>query len=143
MPKHSETKTLPYTSQQLFDMVSDIEKYPEFLPWCVACRIKDKRNNIITADLIVGYKVIRERFTSKVTLNEPNDILVEYLDGPMKYLHNRWQFRDLGNGQCEVDFFVDFEFKNPLLQSLMGVFFDEIIRRMTRAFEDRAKELYG
>lgn len=143
MPKHSETKILPYTSKQLFDLVVDVEKYPQFLPWCMACRIKDQKDNLLIADLIVGYKVIREKFTSKVSFTEPSDILVEYLDGPMEYLHNKWHFKDIGDGSCEVTFFVDFEFKNPLLKGLMGVFFDEIIRRMTGAFETRAKDLYG
>lgn len=138
MPTHAENKIFNYPKEQLFKIVADVEKYPEFLPWCLASRITKREENIIYADLVIGYKMVREKFTSKVTFDEPNLIHVEYLKGPMKHLSNHWKFNDLENGKCEVDFFVDFEFKNQLLQSLMEKFFNEAVKRMIDAFEKRA-----
>ncbi len=138
MPTHAENKIFNYPKEQLFKIVADVEKYPEFLPWCLASRITKHEENIIYADLVIGYKMVREKFTSKVTFDEPNLIHVEYLKGPMKHLSNHWKFNDLENGKCEVDFFVDFEFKNQLLQSLMEKFFNEAVKRMIDAFEKRA-----
>lgn len=144
MTTHAEKRTLPYTQEQLFGLVADVKKYPEFLPWCIASRItKEEGDNIFYADLIIGYKMIREKFGSKVTLNAPDHIHVEYLSGPMKYLSNHWKFIREDDGSCTIDFFVDFEFKNKILQNLIGLFFNEVVQRMVGAFEERAKELYG
>ena len=143
MTTHAEKRNLPYTPQQLFDLVADVGSYPDFLPWCISCRVNNKQDNIIYADLVIGYKMIREKFGSKVTLNSPSHIHVEYLSGPMKYLSNHWKFIEEEDGSCTIDFFVDFEFKNRILQNLMGVFFGDVVRRMVGAFEGRAKDLYG
>lgn len=143
MTTHAEQRNLPYTPEQLFALVADVQKYPEFLPWCLSCTIKRQEEEAFYADLIIGYKMVREKFGSKVTLNAPDHIHVEYLSGPMKYLSNHWRFIREDNGSCTIDFFVDFEFKSRLLQNLMGVFFNEIVRRMVSAFEGRARDLYG
>ena len=143
MTTHAEKRTLPYSCEQLFDLVAGVEKYPEFLPWCKASRITKRDGKVIYADLIIGYKMVQEKFSSRVTLDRPKHIHVEYLSGPMKYLSNHWKFIDNKDGTTTIDFFVEFEFKNPLLRRLMGVFFNEIVRRMVSAFEGRAKALYG
>lgn len=141
MPTHAEVRKLPYTPQQMFDLVVDVDKYPEFLPWCLSAKIWKREDNVLYADLIIGYGVVKERFTSKVSFTAPSHIHVEYLKGPMKHLSNHWKFNPTPDG-CEVDFFVDFEFKNPLLRKLMGVFFGEAVRVMVKAFEARARQLY-
>lgn len=143
MPTHAEKRLLPYTPDQLFDLVAAVDKYPEFLPWCLASRITKRDGDVFYADLIIGYKMVREKFGSRVTTKRPDHIHVEYLSGPMKYLSNHWRFTQMPDGMCEIDFYVDFEFKNPVFQKLMGLFFNEAVRRMVTAFEDRAKELYG
>lgn len=143
MPTHAEKKILPYSPDQMFDLVVDVEKYPEFLPWCMSCDIIQETDTDIFANLIIGYKVFREWIKCRVTHQRPNSIRVEYINGPLKYLSNTWDFMDAPNDGCVVDFYVDFEFKNPLFQKLMGVFFNEIVKRMVKAFEDRAEELYG
>ncbi|MGH1376922.1 MAG: type II toxin-antitoxin system RatA family toxin [Alphaproteobacteria bacterium] len=144
MTTHAEQRNLPYSPEQLFDLVVDVAKYPEFLPWCIGSRItKRDGEDIFYADLIIGYKMIREKFGSKVTTINSNHIHVEYLSGPMKYLSNHWKFIDEGDGTCTIDFFVDFEFKNKILQNLIGVFFNEVVQRMVGAFEQRANDLYG
>lgn len=143
MPTHAERRILPHTPEQLYALVADVERYPEFLPWAVACRIRKRQDPVIWADLVIGFKMIRERFTSKVTLNpEARRIDVEYVDGPFHYLNNHWQFEPHPDG-CAVDFFVDFEFKNKVLQTIIGALFNEAVRRMVAAFEGRAKQLYG
>jgi coenzyme Q-binding protein COQ10 len=144
MPVHRETRLLPYTPQQVFDLVADVEKYPEFLPWCVACRVnRHETPTRFIADLAVGFKLVREKFTSRVTLDAPAAVTVEYLDGPFRYLKNEWKFRPAADGKgTEVDFFLEFEFRSKLLQSLIGVLFEEAVRRMVAAFEARAKALY-
>ena len=143
MPTHAEEKIFPYTAQQLFNIVSDVEKYPEFLPWCLASRVTEREDGYFLADLVIGYKMVREKFGSKVSV-EPNHLIhVEYLSGPMKYLSNHWKFEDLQDGTCKVDFYVDFEFRNPILQSVISAFFHEAVKRMVKAFEDRAKVLYS
>lgn len=181
MPLHSEQKTLPFTPHQLFDLVADVERYPEFLPWCLDCRItKRETDHTFLADLIIGYKFIREKFGSRVTLNRtgtppPNGnpsaiwgpesnqrwtpdcagvttlassendiptIRVEYISGPMRYLSNNWRFIDNHDGTTTIHFDIDFEFKNALLQGLMGLFFHEAVRRMVTAFEARAQAVY-
>lgn len=142
MPTHAEQRNLPYSAEQLFKLVAEVEKYPQFLPWCIASRITKRESDVFYADLIIGYKMVRERFGSKVTL-KPLHIHVEYLDGPMKHLSNHWRFIEEPDGSCTIDFFVDFEFKNKVFQNLMEVFFDKAVKKMVSAFEDRAKELYG
>lgn len=144
MTTHAEKRNLPYTSEQLYALVTDVAKYPDFLPWCIASRItKRDGDDVFYADLVIGYKMIREKFGSKVTLVNDNHIHVEYLSGPMKYLSNHWKFIAEEDGSCTIDFFVDFEFKNKMLQNLIGVFFNEVVRRMVGAFEERASELYA
>lgn len=142
MPTHAEKRKMPYTPEQMFDLVAGVDRYPEFLPWCIASRITKREGNIFFADLVIGYKMVRERFTSRVTALRPDHIHVEYLSGPMKYLSNHWRFLPEPDGGCMIDFFVEFEFKNPIIRKLMEVFFNEAVKRMVAAFEARAKELY-
>ncbi|MDA8747318.1 type II toxin-antitoxin system RatA family toxin [Litoreibacter sp.] len=147
MPSHSEIRTLPYTATQMYELVGDVARYPEFLPWTAAARIKSREQvdaeEIVIADLVISFKVFRERFSSKVTM-VPKDqrIETEYLDGPFKYLHSTWKFVDVEGG-CDVNFFVEFEFKSRLLQGAAGMFFNEAMQRVVRAFEARAQALYG
>ncbi|MGU3313973.1 MAG: type II toxin-antitoxin system RatA family toxin [Sphingomonas sp.] len=142
MPKHSETRHLPYTPEQMFDMVADVKRYPEFLPWVSAMRVRQDSDTATLADMIVGFKGLRETFTSKVEKTRAETIHVEYVDGPLKYLHNDWRFR-AEEGGCAVDFAVDFQFKNRMFEMLAGQVFGVALRRMIGAFEDRAKILYG
>lgn len=127
----------------MYSLVADIEKYPEFLPWCIDCQIVKQDGDTVLANLVVGYKLFREWFVSRVTLNEPTSIRVEYANGPLRHLSNNWEFIPTEDGGCMVDFYVDFEFKNPLFQKLMGMFFNEIVTRMVGAFIARAEKLYG
>ncbi len=144
MPTHAERRRLPYTPEQMFDLVAGVEDYPEFLPWCIACRVtRREEGGVFYADLIIGYKMAREQFSSRVTCRRPDEVRVEYLKGPMRHLNNVWRFERNRDGTCTVDFYVDFEFKNPLLQSLISAFFHEAVKRMVRAFESRAESLYG
>jgi coenzyme Q-binding protein COQ10 len=143
MPTHAEKKLLPYTRQQLFDLVADIERYPEFLPWCVGARIRERNGKEILGDLLIGYKMVRERFTSRVVLSEPDRIDVSYSEGPFKYLNNHWLFLPQSDGKCLIDFYVDFEFRSKVLQKIMEMFFNEAVKRMVGAFEARAHQLYG
>jgi coenzyme Q-binding protein COQ10 len=147
MPTHSETRVLPYTAQQMYDLVADVQSYPQFLPWCSAARVKSTRplgNTIVMeADLVISFKVFRERFTSRVVLMPQEFKLdTEYLDGPFKYMKSNWAFTDVEGG-CEVSFYVDFAFRNMILETLIGVVFNEAVHRMVRAFEARARDLYG
>ncbi|MCG5241819.1 type II toxin-antitoxin system RatA family toxin [Azospirillum doebereinerae] len=143
MPTHAEKKVLPYTPMQMYALVADVERYPEFLPWCLAARIRRREGDVMFADLVIGFKMVRERFTSRVELNEPEcRINVQYTDGPFQYLNNHWIFREHEGGCC-VDFFVDFEFRSKMLQKIMGLLFNEAVRRMVQAFETRANQLYG
>jgi coenzyme Q-binding protein COQ10 len=147
MPEHHETRVLPYTAQQMYDLVGDVANYPKFLPWTAAARIistteRDDHTEL-RADLVISFKVFREKFGSQVLLKkDPLQIDTAYLDGPFKHLESRWLFKDVDGG-CEVDFSVDFEFKNRLLQGAAGMFFNEAMQRVVRAFEGRAKDLYG
>ena len=141
MPTHAEKRVLPYTEEQLFEMVADVRRYPEFLPWCVGARIVSRTDNELIADLTIGFKMFRETFRSQVTLERPHHVHVRYLTGPFRYLNNHWRFRPVENG-TEVDFFVDFEFKSRLLQAVIGTVFNEAVRLMVRAFERRAFALY-
>lgn len=147
MPTHHEKRILPYRAQQMYDLVSDVASYPKFLPWTAAARIRSRRpipgGEVMEADLVISFKVFRERFGSRVTLwPEQMKIDTEYLDGPFKFLKSAWMFRDVEGG-CEVEFFVDFEFRNALLQGIIGIVFNEAMQRVVRAFEARAKDLYG
>ena len=143
MTVHSEQRVIPFCPDQLFDLVADVRRYPEFLPWCVGARIRSSSGALIVADLMIGYKLVRERFTSKVTLDrEAGRIDVKYTDGPFKYLDNHWIFRDHADG-CLVDFHVDFEFRSAMLQKIIAVLFNEAVKRMVAAFETRAHALYG
>lgn len=143
MPKHAEKRTVPYTAAQMFELVAAVDRYPEFLPWCAASRITIRDGDVFFADLVIGYKMLREKFTSRVTALRPDHIHVEYMDGPMKNLSNHWRFIENPDGTCTIDFYVDFEFRNPLLRKLIEMFFNEAIRRMVAAFETRADRLYG
>ncbi|VDC31965.1 type II toxin-antitoxin system RatA family toxin [Pseudogemmobacter humi] len=148
MPKHQETRKLPYSAGEMFALVADVESYPKFLPWNAAARIRSRSpvegGEVIEADLVISFKVFRERFGSRVTLLPAESrILTEYLDGPFRYMRSGWAFRDLEAGGCEVDFFVDFEFRNAILQGVIGLVFNEAMQRIVRAFERRAAELYG
>lgn len=149
MPTHSETRHLPYTAQQMYDLVADVGRYPEFLPWTAAARIRREEPQpdgsvLLEADLVISFKVFRERFGSRVVLwPEAKKIDTEYLDGPFKYMKSNWAFTDRADGGCDVYFFVDFEFKNAILQKIIGVVFNEAMMRIVRAFETRAKALYG
>ncbi|MGR3721734.1 type II toxin-antitoxin system RatA family toxin [Abyssibius alkaniclasticus] len=147
MTTHSETRKMPYSAAQMYALVADVARYPEFLPWCAGARIRATTRVdaivVMEADLVISFKLFREKFGSRVTLDEAGQkILVEYLDGPFKYLRNSWAFRDVEGG-CEIDFFVDFEFKSRVLQTLIGVVFTEAMHRIVRAFEARARALYG
>jgi coenzyme Q-binding protein COQ10 len=143
MPTHAEQRHLPYTPEQLFDLVSRVERYPEFLPWCKASRITRREGDVFWADLVIAFKVFRERFTSKVTLIPKQGVDVEYINGPFRYLNNHWRFLPAEDGGCIVDFYVDFEFRSKMLQSLIGLLFNEAVQRMVAAFESRAAQLYG
>lgn len=141
MYSHNESKILPYTAQQMFDMVIAVDKYPEFLPWCIGARINERKANELNADVIVGYKMFREKFTSRVLFKSPGMIEVDYLKGPLRHLQNRWLFSNSGKG-CRVDFHVEFDFHSPIFQKLLDQFFDHAISKMVGAFEKRAQELY-
>ena len=147
MPTHSETRRLPYSAQQMYDLVADVARYPEFLPWTSAARIRETRQEgdkvVMLADLVISFKVFRERFGSKVTLwPETKRIDTEYLDGPFKHMISSWSFAD-ADGGSDVSFHVDFEFRNRLLQATATVFFNEAMHRVVQAFERRASQLYG
>ncbi len=149
LPQHKDSRILPYTADQMYALVADIERYPEFLPWNTAARIRLRRpgpdgSEMVEADLVISFKVFRERFGSRVTLwPAEKRIDTEYLDGPFKYLKSGWSFADLPQGGCKVDFFVGFEFRNAILGKVIGVVFGEAMSRIVRAFEDRARALYG
>lgn len=143
MPRHNETRHLPYTPTQMFDLVSDVAAYPEFLPWISAIRVRSGSETEMIADMVVGFKGLKESFTSRVVKHRPDSVRVDYLDGPLKHLHNLWAFRDDGEGGTLVDFEVEFEFKNRLFEMLAGQVFDKALRKMIGAFETRAAALYS
>ena len=142
MPKHAETRHLPYTPEQMFDLVADVGRYAEFLPWVSAMLVRSNSDTETLADMIVGFKGLRETFTSRVQKVRPSEILVDYVDGPLKYLRNEWRFRPEEQG-CAVDFTVDFAFKNRMFELIAGQVFGAALRKMIGAFETRAAELYG
>jgi coenzyme Q-binding protein COQ10 len=142
MPQHQETRHLPYSTEQMFDLVADVKRYPDFLPWVAAMRVRRDSATETVADMIVGFKGLRETFTSRVEKLRAERISVDYVDGPLKYLRNDWRFRPEGTG-CAVDFAVDFAFKNRMFEMLAGQVFGIALRRMIGAFEERAAALYG
>ena len=147
MSVHSETRILPYSAAQMYALVADVAHYPKFLPWTAAARIRSVEDmgdhQVMLADLVISFKVFRERFGSKVTLWPASQrIDTEYLDGPFSHMQSRWQFKNVEGG-CEVQFDVDFAFRNRLLQGAAGLFFNEAMQRVVRSFERRAKELHG
>lgn len=149
MPTHSENRKLPYSAEQMYDLVADVARYPEFLPWNSAARVRKVTAQpdgtaVMEADLVISFKVFREKFGSRVVLDPARRrIDTEYLDGPFKYMKSYWQFSDQEAGGCAVEFFVDFEFRNAMLQNLIGVVFNQAMQRIVKAFEDRARALYG
>ena len=143
MPTHAERRRLPYSAEQLFDLVADVERYPEFLPWCLGARVRERKANLIVADLLIGYRMVRERFTSRVTLDRARRIDVSYSDGPFRYLNNHWEFEPQPDGSSVLDFYVDFEFRSRMLQRVIELLFNEAVKRMVAAFESRARRLYG
>lgn len=155
MPTHTEQRRMPYAPEQMYGLIADIGSYAQFLPWCEAARVRsrtplpDGSGEVIEADLVISFKVFRERFGSRVTLRPGGDgapwvIDVAYLDGPFRYLDNHWEFRPAADGQgCEVEFFVDFEFRSRALQAIIGMVFNEAMQRIVRAFERRAEDLFA
>jgi coenzyme Q-binding protein COQ10 len=142
MPSHHERRELPHSAAQMYDLVADVRRYPEFLPWVSAVRVRQDDDAEMLADMIVGFKSLRETFSSRVLKTPKSSIVVDYLDGPMKHLHNQWTFEDLPSGGSSVDFTVDFSFRNAIFEALAGQFFDSALRKMTGAFITRADELY-
>lgn len=143
MPRHSETRHLPYSPEQLFDLVANVKSYPEFVPWISAIRVRSDSEAVMVADMVVGFKAFKERFTSRVTKERPDHIVVDYIEGPLKFLHNDWRFEPDGKGGTTLQFCVDFAFKNRIFETVAGQMFDRALRRMTDAFIARADVLYG
>tara|TARA_R110000868_G_scaffold366984_1_gene629930 strand:- start:1316 stop:1837 length:522 start_codon:yes stop_codon:yes gene_type:complete len=144
MTATQQTRDVPFAPEDMFALVSGIEQYPDFLPWCVGARIRKREaeghNEVVTADLIVSYKMFREQFTSRVTLDKPErKIDVHYVQGPFKYLNNKWHFEKLPNGYCRIHFYIDFEFRSIMLQKLMTGVFAKAFSRMMQAFIDEAE----
>lgn len=142
MPRHTEKRFLPYSREAMFDLVADVGRYAEFLPWVSAVRVRSNSETEMVADLLVGFKALRERFTSRVVKVRPERIRVDYVDGPLKFLKNDWKF-EAAPGGCTVDFCVEFAFKNRVFEMIAGQVFDQALRRMINAFEKRANDLYG
>lgn len=142
MPTHAEHKVLPYSPEQMFDLVADVGKYPTFLPWCAGARVKSHTETQLVADLTIGFGPFRESFTSRVELDRPRQIQVKYENGPFRYLNNQWTFEPNPKG-CNVKFYVDFEFRSRMLQAAIGVVFNNAVKLMVNAFLKRAREVYG
>lgn len=142
MPTHADRQVVPYAPDQLFDLVADVGKYPLFLPWCVAARVRSRSDSQLLADLTIGFGPFRESFTSRVALDRPRQVTVRYENGPFRYLNNQWAFTPHPDG-TEVAFFVEFEFRSRILQSAIGLVFNEAVRRMVDAFRKRARDVYG
>jgi coenzyme Q-binding protein COQ10 len=149
MPKFSNKRRVRHSAEEMFDLVADVERYPEFVPLCRDLRVRTRApqpdgSEIVVADMTVAYKLVRESFRSRITLDRKNlIILVEYLQGPFSHLKNRWGFTPLGPQECEVEFFIDYEFRSRMLGILMGAMFDAAFRRFATAFEARADQVYG
>jgi coenzyme Q-binding protein COQ10 len=142
MPTHAQRKVLRYTPEQMYALVADVRRYPEFLPWCTMANILQEDEAKLVADMTIGFKMFRETFRSEVALERPSEVRVTYLNGPFRYLNNTWKFLAHPAG-CEVDFYVDFEFRSALLQAAIGLVFNEAVQLMVRAFERRAMALHG
>ena len=142
MPVHAERKLLPYAPEQMWDLVADVDRYPQFLPWCAGAKVRSRSETELVADLTIGFGPFRESFTSRVALDRPHRVQVKYENGPFRYLNNQWLFEPDPKG-CRVSFFVDFEFRSKLLQRAIGVVFNEAVRRMVNAFLKRARDIYG
>lgn len=148
MPQFASTRRVNHTARAMFDLVADVEKYPEFVPLCEALTVRSRREKdgrtLLIADMTVGYRAIRETFTSQVVLKPGElEIDVSYVDGPFRYLSNLWRFDDCGDGCCDVHFHIDYEFRSRMLGGLMGAMFDRAFRKFSAAFEERADQLYG
>ena len=143
MPRHQEVRHMPYSADQMFDLVADVKSYEQFLPWVVAIRVRSDSETEMMADMIVGFSGLREKFTSRVMKQRPGAITIDYIDGPLRHLHNEWRFTNTDGGGCKVDFMVDFAFRNSLFDKLAGQMFDMALRQMIGAFEQRAAKLYG
>jgi coenzyme Q-binding protein COQ10 len=148
MPELSTTRRVRHAASAMFDLVADVEHYPEFVPLCQSLRVRKRLQegdkDVIVADMTVAYKLIRQTFTSRVTLDRPNlEILVEYLEGPFSQMNNRWNFRAIADQVCDVEFFITYEFRSRTLGMLMGTVFDTAFRRFAAAFERRADQVYG
>jgi coenzyme Q-binding protein COQ10 len=143
MPRHAETRNLPYTPEQLFDLVTDVRRYPEFLPWVAAVRVRSETDTSLIADLVVGFKSLKETYASRVTKRRPDEVTVENLEGPLRHLRNDWRFEPDGKGGTDIHFHVDFTFKSRLFDVIAGQVFDRALARMIGAFEARAHRLYG
>ena len=143
MPRHTEKRHLPYTPEEMFDLVADVRRYPEFLPWVAAVRVRQDEEKLMIADLVVGFRSLKETFASRVIKERPREIEIDYIEGPLKYLHNNWKFEPGADGGCDIQFCVDFAFKSRLFEALAGQMFDRALRRMIGAFETRAHALYG
>lgn len=143
MPQHAETRRLPYTPEQMFDLVCDVGSYPEFLPWVRAARVRGRRAEEVTADLVIGFGGVTERFTSRLLKERPRRLSVRYVDGPLRFLRNDWTFAPDGAGGCTVGFEVAFAFRSRILDALARQLFDRALERMIGAFEARAAALYG
>jgi coenzyme Q-binding protein COQ10 len=143
VPGIRETRRLPYSAEQMFDLVADVARYGEFLPWVIATRVRSNSDTEMVADMVVGFKSLRESFTSRVAKERPREIRVHYVDGPLSDLDNVWTFRAVDDHTCEIDFLVEFTFRNRLFEKIAGQYFDKAFRKMVEAFETRAAELYG
>jgi len=149
MPRFSTKRRVGHSASDMFDLVADVDKYPQFVPMCSAMKVRSRTEKsegvtVVVAAMTVAYKLIHQTFTSRVTLDRPNfTILVEYLDGPFSHMQNRWEFHPAGEETCEVEFFIDYEFRSRALSMLMGAMFETVFRRMAAAFEKRAAEVYG
>jgi len=138
-----EVRRLPWSAAQMFDLVADVGRYGEFLPWIVATRVRSSSESEMVADMLVGFSALREKFTSRVEKHRPGRIVVHYIDGPLKDLDNQWTFRDVAPGECEIEFEVSFAFRNALFQKLANQYLDKAFRKMVAAFEARAAQVYG
>jgi coenzyme Q-binding protein COQ10 len=149
MPHFTTKRRVRHAATDMFDLVADVDKYPQFVPLCAAMKARSRIEKeggitVMVAEMTVAYKIVRETFTSRVTLDKPNlKILVEYLNGPFRRMQNRWSFQPAGEGACDVEFFIDYEFRSRTLAMLMGAMFDAAFRKFAAAFEKRADEVYG
>jgi coenzyme Q-binding protein COQ10 len=149
MPQFSTKRRVQHSAADMFDLVADVKSYPEFVPMCSDMRVRSKTDKgegvtVLVAAMTVAYKMVHQTFTSRATLDKPNlKILVEYLDGPFRRMQNRWAFHSTGEQTCEVEFFIDYEFRSRTLAMMMGALFDTVFRRMAQAFEKRADVVYG